>query len=59
MYWRAIHLGDTGRQDKEVEGYDELIARFGESDNEDIIELFSMASIERCGSIGIRKISRW
>ena len=38
MYWRAVHLGDTGRQDKEVEGYDELIARFGESSNEDIIE---------------------
>ncbi len=38
MYRRAVHLGDTGRQDKEVEGYDELIARFGESANEGIIE---------------------
>jgi len=38
MYWRAAHLGDTGRQDKEVEGYNELITRFGESPNEDIIE---------------------
>lgn len=39
MLWRAIHLGDTGRQDKEVEGYDALVARFGDSHNEDIIEV--------------------
>ena len=38
IYWRAIHVGDMGRQDKEVEGYDELIARFGESPNGDIVE---------------------
>ncbi len=38
MYWRAVYLGDTGRQDKEVEGYDALIARFGDSRNESITE---------------------
>jgi len=38
MFWRAVHLGDTGRQDKEVEGYDDLVARFGDNHDEDIIE---------------------
>jgi len=31
MYRRSVLLGNFGRQDKEVEGYDELIARFGDS----------------------------
>jgi tetratricopeptide (TPR) repeat protein len=38
MFWRAVHLGDTGRRDREVEGYDALIARFGESRNAHIVE---------------------
>lgn len=38
MFWRAVHLGDAGRQDKEIEGYDDLVARFGDSRNENIIE---------------------
>jgi tetratricopeptide (TPR) repeat protein len=38
MYWRAVYVGDTGRQDKEIEGYDALIARFGDSHNEHLME---------------------
>jgi tetratricopeptide (TPR) repeat protein len=38
MYWRAVYVGYTGRQDKEVEGYDALTARFGDSRNENITE---------------------
>lgn len=38
MYWHAVYVGYTGRQDKEVEGYDALIARFGDSRHESILE---------------------
>jgi hypothetical protein len=38
MYWHAGYVGDTGRQDKEIEGYDALIARFGDSRHESIME---------------------
>jgi tetratricopeptide (TPR) repeat protein len=46
MYWRARYLGWLGRQDKEIAGYDDLVAHFGKSNDPGITE-FVLDALER------------